>query len=234
MDVKLSHIGDLESFFLKYSDNFNFFLSYLSTKEKYFFDSSLDLKIDQFIQNKFPKSFGAIYSALQTPGDGSCLWHMFSLIFFGDTIHTNLLRFVSVFVILRDKHRFISFIRSLLLNSFSEKKEDNLKKKAEFEYAKIVLDARNMEWGNEYHILSMAIAFNSKVYIYSEFRPDTLDLSLEILKNKMRNSPHLLYKPNNQTKRFVCGFFSSYHYSSILPNSHESIEIEPLNNIFQD
>ncbi len=234
---------EIEDLFLSHSESFEKFLDYLKTKEKMTLETirnekskETDLTVSLFL----PKEFQKIYSACKTPPDGHCLWHAFSFIMFGNFRFTDLLRCVSIYILCKEKLYFKSqcresIIHSQRLNHLVSSKNDyqnELDELTEQEFNKIMFIARKKQWGNEFHILTIAKAFNSKVYVYSKFHAKLLNKTLEEIQRDNRYSTHLVYKPNNITKRFLCVFFASAHYTAIIPRTSNCVELEPKNNLF--
>jgi hypothetical protein len=235
---------DLEDLFVSQSEDFEKFLDYLKSKEKKTMETINDEKlkeIDQNVSSLLPGEFKRFYAACKTPPDGHCLWHTFSLNMFGDLRFTDLLRCVSIYILFKEKDYFkskcresiIHSQRNIHLNPSNIYYNDELNDLVEEEFERILLMANKKQWGNEYHILTMAKAFNSKVYVYSRFHKELLNKTIEEIQRDRRCSNHLVYKPNNQTNRFLCAFFGSAHYTSIIPIISICIELEPKNNLFE-
>jgi hypothetical protein len=91
------------------------------------------------------------------------------------------------------------------------------------------------QWGGEFHIKAMAIAFNSKIYIYNSFREPLLNKNItkEALMSARNIGFSLAYTPlTSDCCRFICGFYQSNHYTAILPMDMNSFELTPKDNLF--
>ena len=123
--------------------------------------------IEKNVINLLPNCIKSNYIPISTPPDGSCLWHMISLSYFGNTNYTQLLRMLSVYYIIYNKYSIFNILEKYYKHLPTNNKEDFdviiLNK-----YKSLLLDARKFSsWGNEFHLLIIATFLNIKIYIYS-------------------------------------------------------------------
>jgi hypothetical protein len=230
----------LESVMLRYSGVFENFIKEVSVKQKV---TMLNINLNNFEQDEaisalLPDAFNHEYTAIKTPADGDCLWSMLSICMFGDLKYTRLLRFITIFVMIKEKTRFKSCCKSSIIHEYQLTNNGQIAGLVETKYKDLVLTARNRtSWGNEFHIYAMAIAFNSKVYIYHSFKDYLLKKKLtqeELIQAQSVAGGHLLYTPlATDCNRFICGYFRSQHYTAILPLDINSFELAPKNNLFR-
>ncbi len=86
-------------------------------------------------------------------------------------------------------------------------------------------------WGNEYHVLALAIALNRNIYVYSTFKNDTTDrffqnaridisnLAKMFVMQSAQTSQHRNYQPSKgiNCRSPICLFFHQSHYTALIP-----------------
>ena len=189
-----------------------------------------------------PNLFKNEYKAVSTPGDGSCLYHMFSLCFFSDTKHMVLFRLLCMISLYQNRDFFLEIIKNRLKAIYSACSSDSIKTMSQNKFEILLLESRKIgQWANEYHILALSIILDINIFIYNSFDVPNNITSNDLLKKAFDNRTflgnHLIYtKYENNTSviNFICGYFDSIskHYTAILPTSVNSLEYRPISNIF--
>ncbi len=86
-------------------------------------------------------------------------------------------------------------------------------------------------WGNEYHLLALAIALNRNIFVYSSFkhnktgrfyqdkRLNISDLARRFTKQSVQTSQHLNYQPVKSInfRSPICLFYDQGHYTALIP-----------------
>lgn len=245
--VGSDRIKCFEEKLMKHTILFENFLTCARSIQKTFISDNYELVLDPNIESKLPTCLKKMYSPIITSADGSCLWHMVSICIFGNQKMSDVLRFVSTYIFFKEKNLFKKLIKKdILMNSENIELNENeyLEQLIERKYTNMVLEARNCDWGNEFHILSLVIAFETNIYIYGEFPEQIHEIEFDELIKREKSDNfhcgfHLAYKlPNafKPTTKFICGFFNPKppaHYSALVPLDKNSREFEPRNNIFK-
>ncbi len=96
-------------------------------------------------------------------------------------------------------------------------------------------------WGNEYHLLALAIGLNRNVFVYSSFRHsssgrffqdkrlDITDLADRFSKECKQTSQHLNYQPKTGifSKSPICLFYNRDHYTALVPRKPNPVYCIP-------
>ena len=185
------------------------------------FNQSEDIIETKYV---FPNSFLKEYIPVNTPPDGNCLFHAISIALNGGLNLTRHLKLFASFVMLQNRHKFLSIIQTdrahVRNNSTVEKYFEHI----------LYVARKWTEWGNEYHLLALAIVLQRDIYCYVPFtlteltpcqRNDPKELQSLFDRHKLSN--HLLYRAptdmrsvNYNTKDPVCIFYDAQnHYTAI-------------------
>ncbi len=180
---------------------------------------------DQPAQNiTIPDAMKCDYVAVDTPPDGNCTFHAVSISLYGDITLTKHLKILSVYVLITQKKIVMDIIRM-------DKPHKRRKITMKSFYEDLLQTARLWKkWGNEYHLLTLAIALQRDIYCYSIFNqniqdPQELQRLFQTRKHSLGN--HLLYRAPLQLQKAdynnsgpLCIFYNGInHYTSIKPTS---------------
>lgn len=195
--LDVEHLTDLESDLIKKSAIFENFLKFARSAEKTYFDHNKTLHRDDNVFSKLPTCFTDNYLPVKTRADGNCLWNIVSICLFNNEAMSDVLRFISTYIIIKDKTLYKELIRTTIMASNdylyfqnindhnpSQNFEDYINNITNEKLNQIILSARNLaDWGNVYHLLSLAIAFEINIFVYGSFPKQFLNYEFDELIN---------------------------------------------------
>ncbi len=187
------------------------------------------------VKNLLHPAVDSQFKAIETTGDNNCLWNAICL------------------CLGLPEYKQIEF-RNKTLSTILEHEEHFKTLLAVHPYETIhtVKDAcsksnRSDGWGNEYHLLALALALNRNIYVYSSFKNSTTGrffqnarINVSKLANMFANkvaqtSQHRNYQPAQgiNLRSPICLFFDQPHYTALVPRVSNPIYCVPHEVILQ-
>ena len=176
------------------------------------------------------------FQAIQTAPDHNCLWNSICLCLGLPEDRQMEFRHITLSTILENEQHFKNILKL-------DKNNETLK---------TIIDAclhpnQSDGWGNEYHVLALAIALNRNIFVYSSFKSDTTGrffqnarIDISKLANLFANnctqiSQHRNYQPvKGITSRSpLCLFYHRSHYTALVPRVSNPIYCIPCTIIVQ-
>ncbi len=176
------------------------------------------------------------FQAVQTAPDHNCLWNSICLCL-GLPEHKQMeFRNLTLSMILEHREHFQKLVKHDRNNETIE----------------TIIDAclqsnQSNGWGNEYHVLALAIALNRNIYVYSSFKDSItgrlfqnarLDISklAQMFSNKCaQTSQHRNFQPFKaiNSRSPLCLFYHQSHYTALIPRISNPIYCVPHEVILQ-
>ena len=207
-------------------------ITYAGSIEPITMDSGVSIPTDDNLTTFIHPIFLEEHTILKTPPDGNCLWHSISINLTGSTRLTKDHRCITRETL---QHHKELFIRLIARQGNTDTSFDDVCRRS----------ITNYEWGNEYHLLAMAIALRRPIFVYSIFkssenryffdRASKSELINAFCESRDGTRQHLVYLPITVTHRspLMC-FFHQQHYSAIIRMSETSVLFPPPTNLFQN
>ena len=191
---------------------------------------------DTIVKSLLHPAIDSQFKAIATAPDHNCLWNAICLCLGLPEYRQIEFRNVTRSTILENEEHF----RSILVDNMMG------------ETFETVLDAclqsnQSAGWGNEYHVLALAIALNRNIYVYSTFMNDTtgrffqnarIDISklVTLFEDKCaQTSQHRNYQPvkDINCRSPLCLFYDKSHYTALVPRVSNPVYCIPHQVIVQ-
>ncbi len=185
---------------------------------------------DMAVKNLLHPAIDREFTALQTAPDHNCMWNAICLCLGLPEGNQSEFRSLTVATILEHQSHF----EQLLTPDRTTETIDSL--------IESCLHPNELSgWGNEYHLLALAIGLNRNVFVYSSFkhsssgrffqdkRLDISDLADRFSKECKQTSQHLNYQPRTGifSKSPICLFYNRNHYTALVPRKPSPVYCIP-------
>ncbi len=187
------------------------------------------------VKNLLHPALDSQFKAIETMGDNNCLWNAICLCLGLPEYNQVEFRNITFSTICEHEEHFKTLLRPHPYETIHTVKDACMHSNS------------SAGWGNEYHLLALAIALDRNIYVYSTFKDSTtgrffqnarLDISklASMFANKVaQTSQHRNYQPTQDiiSRSPICLFYDHPHYTALVPRVSSPIYCIPHEVIVQ-